>query len=89
MNATPKPAADPHFKPGDSYYTVLLPTGVMDAQGQYGYHMWGPFPDLVSASQMAQQHVGALISVTLFLHQNVGAVAPAAPAPPVSRLKAT
>lgn len=80
MNTTtPKPDQAPQpkpFEPGDSYYQVLALAPLVGPNGETGYQMWGPFPDLASANTFSNTKPGSLITVTLVLHQNTAAVAP-------------
>lgn len=81
MNAQPsKPAAgQAHaLAVGVSFYQVLEPSTLLGPGGVPQYAMYGPFADLVAASQYAASRVGAFVTVTLILHQTVPAAKPPA-----------
>lgn len=84
MNTTAPQADQPPqarpFEPGDSFYQVLCLAPLVGPNGESGYQMWGPFPDLASANAFSNTKPGSLITVTLVLHQNAAAIAPAAAA---------
>lgn len=77
MNPTPAEAPKPKFVPGDSYYMVLMMAALVGPNGESGYDMMGPFPDLASANAFSNTKPGSLITVTLVLHQNAAAIAAA------------
>lgn len=86
MNAQPKQPSSggqAHgLAVGVSFYQVLEPSSLVGPGGTAQYAMYGPFANLVEASQYAASRVGAFVTVTLILHQTV----PVPKAPPMSKL---
>lgn len=82
--ATPPPESQAlPLAAGVSFYQVLEPPKILAPQGgAHNYAMFGPFPDLASATQFANNRPGALIMLNLVLHQNpaviAGQISPAA-----------
>lgn len=70
------------LQPGMSFYQVLIPSKILAPNGAPQLQQLGPFPDLMAASHVAVQHAGALISVTLILHQNQVAIPAPGPVQP-------
>lgn len=74
--------AQAFLQPGVSYFQVLVPSTVLAPNGDTQYGMAGPWLDLPSANAFANTKPGSLITVTLVLHQAVGAP-PASAVPPM------
>lgn len=68
--------------PGMTFYQVLVPAKLRDAAGNVQYAMYGPFPDIGSASQYAADKPGAalMLHVCLFKTPAVIARSPLTPA---------
>lgn len=77
----PEPEADP-LVPGVSFYQVLVPAAVRDAQGQVQYAMHGPFSDLGSASQHCQKHPRSVIMLNFVVFKNANSMLTPAAKPP-------
>lgn len=83
MNAPtpqPLPDADPLIE-GVTFYQVLTPAAVRDANGQVQYAMHGPYTNLAAASQHCQKHPRSVImlNVVVFKNQSYGLTPPQNP----------
>jgi len=71
-----QPQAKP-LAPHDTFFQVLTLAQLAGPNGEAGYQMWGPFPDLASANVFSNSKPGSLITLTVVLHQHAQAIAPA------------